>query len=198
MVTPDSLKWDHMVWTVSGSGIVTATIDEDATGGMAGGEVATIHGNNRNKKCWTGRHTGADDQATVLTDATKSWTPDELIGYQVFNSTDECSGIVTDNDETTVTVAALAGGTGNDWDTDDAFEINASGTVITKGVTTCTAYIQRLAEQKFGSKQIVSIVSREDELVVKQDTVHCFSLTSGTASNIIFHRLSWYEHEDKG
>lgn len=106
LVTPAGGKWGHFTWELGSSGILTATLDEDATGGMAGGSRPTIHANNRNVGCWTGSHTGADDQATVMTDSTAAFTVDALIGYQIFNSTDGSSGIITDNDATTITVAA--------------------------------------------------------------------------------------------
>lgn len=198
MVTPDSAKWGHLLWELGSSGILTATLDEDATGGMAGGAVATIHANNRNIDCWTGMHTGGNNEATILTDGTKAWDVDALIGYQVFNSTDGSSGIITDNDGTTVTVAALAGGTDNDWDTNDTYEINKSLMVITSGVTVCTGYTQRIHNVSFGSRSAGGQHARGDEIVLKQDTVYCRSFTSGTASNIVNFKASWYEHTDKG
>ena len=197
LVTSNSLAWPHFLWEMGSSGILTTTLDEDATGGMAGGLVKTINANNRNKYCWTGMHTGGNDEATVMTDATAAFTIDALIGMQIFNSTDGSSGIITDNDATTVTVAALAGGTGNDWDTNDAYEINKSTSVITAGVTACTGYTQRVSDISFGSKGSGGSHSRNDELVLKQNTVYCRSFTSNTAANIINFRAVWYEHTDK-
>jgi len=196
LVTGNVLAWPHFIWELNSSGILTATLDEDATGGMTGGAVGTIHANNRNNGCWTGRHDGGNGEATVLTDSTKAWTVDALIGYQVFNTLDGSSGVITDNDATTVMVVALAGGTDNDWDTGDEYEINKSRTVITPGVTTCTDYIQRVSNQGFGSKAGGGSTSREDELMLKQNTVYCRSFTSGTASNIVGFKAGWYEHTD--
>jgi hypothetical protein len=68
-----------------------------------------------------GTHTGADD-AAVLTDATKAWVDDALIGRTIANTTDGSSAAITDNDATTVT-GALGGGTQNDWDTGDVYTI---------------------------------------------------------------------------
>ena len=65
-------------------------------------------------RSYTGTHTGAND-ATVLSDSTKSWTVNELINGWVFNDSDDSYGIITANTATTVT-ATLAGGTDNDWD----------------------------------------------------------------------------------
>ena len=68
-----------------------------------------------------GTHTGAAD-ASVLTDSSKTWTTDELVGYTIYNTTDSSFGIITANTATTVT-ATLEGGTENDWDNADAYKI---------------------------------------------------------------------------
>ena len=68
-----------------------------------------------------GTHTGAAD-ASVLTDSTKSWTTDELVGYTLYNTTDSSFGIITANTATTVTVT-LEGGTDNDFDNADVYVI---------------------------------------------------------------------------
>ena len=172
---------------------MATTFDEDATGGMEDGARVTIHANNRNTNCWTGAHTGGDDEATVLTDSGQAWTVDALIGLQVYNSTDGSSAFITDNDATSVTVAALVGGTDNDWDTGDKYEINNSRMVITSAVTTCTGYTQRVGNEKFGSRASGGTTSREDELVLKQNTIYCRSFTSGTASNLVNFKANWYE-----
>lgn len=70
-----------------------------------------------------GVHTPAGSSATVLTDSTASWTVDEWIGYTIINVTDGSRGIITDNDATTITVAELYGGTDNDWDQNDVYNI---------------------------------------------------------------------------
>ena len=88
----------------------------------------------------TGTHTGSDN-ASVLTDASKSFATDELVDYRVYNTTDGSDGIITANTATTVT-ATLAGGTGNDWDTSDAYIIVAKPALnpvsITRSGTTAT------------------------------------------------------------
>lgn len=68
-----------------------------------------------------GSHTGAAD-ASVLTDSTKSWTTDELVGYVIYNTTDGSKGVITENTSNTVT-ATLEGGTENDWDNGDTYLI---------------------------------------------------------------------------
>ena len=197
LTTPDSTEWPHFIWEINASGILTTTLDEDATGGMAGGSRAIIHANNRNTNCWVGSHTAAGNNATVMTDSAASFTTDALIGYQIFNSTDLSSGIITDNDTTSVTVAALTGGTDNDWDTNDKYEINGSQLVIQSGVTTATGYGQRVNNLQFGSKSSGGAQSRGEEVILKKNTTYLRSFTSDTASNIITFKASWYEHTDK-
>lgn len=67
----------------------------------------------------TGTHT-ASSGADTLTDSTKSWTDDELIGLRVYNITDGSSAIITDNTDTTVTADLSDDG---DWDLNDAYKI---------------------------------------------------------------------------
>jgi len=70
---------------------------------------------------YIGRHTG-DDDATILTDSSKAWKTNELVGLTIYNKTDGSKGTVLSNTSTTVT-ATEAGGTGNDWDEDDEYII---------------------------------------------------------------------------
>lgn len=70
-----------------------------------------------------GSHTGSSGEATVMTDSTLGATVDEFIGYTILNITDGSRGIITSNTATTVTVAALYGGTDNDWDAADIHHI---------------------------------------------------------------------------
>ena len=68
-----------------------------------------------------GAHDGAAD-AAVLTDTTAAWTVDEWVDYWIKNTTDGSVGLITANTATTIT-ATLYGGTENDWDISDAYEI---------------------------------------------------------------------------
>ena len=72
----------------------------------------------------TGSHTGAANQATVMTDSTASYITNNLVGSTIRNLTDGCSGVIISNNGTTVTVSALTGGTDNDWDNGDLYEID--------------------------------------------------------------------------
>lgn len=69
-----------------------------------------------------GTHTGGA-HATVMTDSTAHFVTNELIGLTIVNSTDGSSGVITANTETTVTVAALTGGTANAWALGDVWTI---------------------------------------------------------------------------
>jgi len=69
-----------------------------------------------------GTHTGGSS-ATVLTDSTQSWTTDEWIGYWIKNTTDGCVGTIVSNTATTITVDDLYGGTGDTWESADAYNI---------------------------------------------------------------------------
>lgn len=69
-----------------------------------------------------GTHTAAN-HLTIMTDAVAHFIVNELIGLTINNTTDGSSGVITANTETTVTVAALLGGTLNQWTTLDAYTI---------------------------------------------------------------------------
>jgi len=73
----------------------------------------------------TGTHTAAN-HLTIMTDAAAHFIVNELVGLTIVNVTDGSSGVVTANTETTVTVAALAGGTLNRWTTGDTYTISGA------------------------------------------------------------------------
>ena len=72
-----------------------------------------------------GVHTAVAN-AVVMTDANAHFVVNELIGLTIENVTDSSEGVVTANTETTVTVAALAGGTLNQWSTNDVYSIDGA------------------------------------------------------------------------
>lgn len=78
----------------------------------------------------SGVQDGGDDQA-VLTDSGESFTTSQFVGMTLYNITDGSSCTVTANNGTTIT-CTLAGGTGNDWDDGDVWQVgpgpNQSGT----------------------------------------------------------------------
>jgi len=76
----------------------------------------------------TGTHTAADDPV-IMTDAAATFVIDGLIGLTINNVTDGSSGVITDNDGTSITVAALTGGSDDSWDTGDAYSVAGNGEV---------------------------------------------------------------------
>ncbi|MEA3225148.1 MAG: hypothetical protein U9Q07_04295 [Planctomycetota bacterium] len=68
-----------------------------------------------------GTHTGTDNAASLY-DENHFWLTDSLVGCFILNVTDNSIGTITANTEHAVT-AVLAGGTDNDWDTNDEYEI---------------------------------------------------------------------------
>ncbi len=196
MVVSDNTKWPHFKWNISSNGILTSNLYEIPTGGMANGARAVIHANNRNIKCWSGRQDGGDNKV-LLTDSTQSWVTDELIGMQVFNQTDGSSGFITANTSTTVT-ATLTGGTGNDWDDDDVYEINKSKIIITSGVTVATDLGLIVGNAGTGGAGFKADIggesARSNELILRQNTTYLRAFTSGSDDNVVSFKASWYEH----
>ncbi len=73
----------------------------------------------------TGSHTGGNNEATVLTDSAADFINHGVeVGDTITNDTDSSSGVITALTATTITVAALAGGTDDDWDTNDTYSID--------------------------------------------------------------------------
>ena len=77
---------------------------------------------------------------------------------------------------------------------------NTSGLVITSAVTGATSPGTRISNAKWGANDKFSVSgggdARQGEVVLKQNTTHLRTFTSGSADNIIQFRASWYEHED--
>lgn len=104
---------------------------------LSGQQTLTITTIPSNSIFWyfDGTHTGGTS-ATVLTDSNANggsgWTVDGLIGLIVNNITDGSSDGIDDNTGTTATVSALTGGSGNDFELNDAYSITAD--VVTSDV----------------------------------------------------------------
>ncbi len=69
----------------------------------------------------SGAHTGSNN-ASTLTDSSKTWTTNQYAGYKIYNITDGSSAVIVSNTSNTIT-ATLSGGTQNDWDTADVYSI---------------------------------------------------------------------------
>lgn len=196
--TDDSDKWVHLILAFEGTGLTTLDIYEGATTN-SDGTLVVQRANNR-AKTYGGSHT-AGTSATVMTDSTASFPVDGLIGWKIYNITDGSYGIVTDNDATTVTVASLTGGTDNDWDTGDDYEINRSLTIV-KADCTVTDVGIRLGGLSGGdasnpNRGVPGGQSRDKEFVLRPNTKYIFRFTSGANGNILSYVGEWYEHTDK-
>lgn len=197
--TAAGAKWVHMVFAFDSDGTMqldmyeNADLDPDGT-------LVVQRGNNR-ALCFSGTHTVAGTSATVMTDAAATFTIDALIGWKIYNVTDGSYGIVTDNDGTTVTVAALIGGTGNEWDQNDEYEINRSLSIVESGCTVNDVGF-RLGGQSGGSatnvnKGVPGGQQRSNEFVLRPGTAYLFRFTSGLAANKISYVSEFYEHTDR-
>lgn len=71
--------------------------------------------------------------------------------------------------------------------------LNASGMVITNGVTVPTGGTI-ISQSSWGGRSAGGSVSREDEIILKQGTTYGRTFLSGSASNIVSFKASWYEH----
>ena len=74
---------------------------------------------------------------------------------------------------------------------------NTSDMVITSGVAVATTLGTKISSIKWGSRSIGGGHSREDEILLKQNTTYLREFISGTNSNIISFKASWYEHTNK-
>lgn len=70
---------------------------------------------------YEGLHDGLAN-AAFLTDSGASWTINEFVGKVILNKTDGSSATITANTSTTIT-GALSGGTDDDWDISDSYQI---------------------------------------------------------------------------
>lgn len=96
-----------------------------------------------NEAADSGIHTERNDQLTLVSSG-KNWFPSEWVGYMIKNITDGSSGIITANDESSIT-ATLDNGTENNWDIGDNF-------VITNGWP-CLDQVGRSTDSGLGTQQ---------------------------------------------
>jgi len=73
-------------------------------------------------RIFVGTHTAAN-HPTIMTDANNIFTANTLVGLTIYNDTDGSTGVITANDEHTITVAALVGGGLNIWTTGDDYHV---------------------------------------------------------------------------
>lgn len=118
-----------------------------------------------------GVHDG-DANAATLADSGESLTVDAYIGMTVYNITDGSSCTVTDNDATTIT-CTLAGGTDNDWDVDDVWQVGPgpyqSGSVFYISAATTIAHPATagyVAEYFVNGAVVVKIDPHSDSMTI--------------------------------
>jgi hypothetical protein len=136
LVHATDLRADQVVGNYSASGTGNITLSANAivriyNNNLANGSEPTD--GNSPVLNGAGTHTGSNGTATLI-DSTKSWSPnqmlgfgtadlgDELFSYYVWNRTTGAGGFVMGNDATTVSVT-LRGGTRQTWNTGDTYVI---------------------------------------------------------------------------
>jgi hypothetical protein len=200
LTTSNTAAWIHLLFAYECTGLCQLDIYEKVALTANAGALVVQRGNNR-AKCFSGIHDGGDNDATVMADSTAAFTVDALIGWKIYNITDGSYGIITDNDATSITVAALVGGTGNDWDDDDQYEINRSLSLLRANQTITDLGI-RMSGQSSGSadnpnRGTPGGTSRESELILRPNTAYVFRFTGGVNDSILTYQGEWYEHADK-
>ena len=108
--------------------------------------AANIRAHEDNGSILGGAHTGSDD-AGVLTDGTKSYNTNNLADLIIKNTTDGSQGTITSNTGTTITTSGgLSGGTDNNWDRDDVYQIcSANGNPFRSSApshTKCQSFVR--------------------------------------------------------
>lgn len=100
-----------------------------------------------------GAHDGANN-ASVLTDSSQSWTVDAYVGWRIKNVTDGSEAAVTANTATTIT-GALSGGTDDDWDTSDVWQlVPPQNSLCALGVDDSSSLVSSLREVSFSNNKV--------------------------------------------
>ena len=134
----------------------------------------------------SGSHTGSSG-AAILTDTTKAWGVDALVGKTITNTTDSSTATITSNTQQTIT-GTLSGGTDNDWDASDAYTIAdaAPTNIIQEGndysgsspEITPSAYDQRSA--------IIGTVRQNEFIATLTDVMFEYELAANSTGSAIF------------
>lgn len=130
--TLDAHIHDFSMWNMGMWGVYMET-DAHGTPPCTGFDIHDFN-INMGRPAERGSHTGAND-ASVMSDSTKSWPANSLVGYVITNVTDGSTGTITANaydasGNASIT-ATLSGGTDNNWDTGDIYWINSWVTGVT-------------------------------------------------------------------
>lgn len=143
-------------------------------------------------------------------------------GFETENSAGKIEFIVTTPD-TTVRAHLLFSVQGSEKVTAEVFEgasgitggasttpvnsnrnsANTSVFTITKDPTSITGDGNRIDAYSVGTASLtpsaqgnIGEAKREEELILKQNTVYLFRITSGADANTISYKASWYEHQE--
>ena len=95
----------------------------------------------------------------------------------------------------------MAGGSGITPLNNNRNSGNTSAIVITSGVAVATSDGSLISSAKWGSGDKFAASgggdNRDDEIILKQDTIYLRKFISGAADNIVQFRAGWYEHASK-
>ena len=94
----------------------------------------------------------------------------------------------------------MAGGSAITPLNSDRNSSNTSVITLTGDVAANVSYTTRLEHDKWGAdgfkESIGGGTAREDELILKADTIYCRGIISHSNNNLIQFKASWYEHTD--
>ena len=126
-------------------------------------------------------------------------TPDS-VRWAHFTWSVSSSGITTSELYEGAT-GSMTGGTSMTALNNNRNSLNASAMTLTSGVLDADTLGTLVSNAKWGLNDRFSAsggsVSREDELMLRQNTTYLRRFISGTADNIIQFKASWYEHTSK-
>ena len=110
----------------------------------------------------TGTHTGSGNSKTTLIDSAGAFTTETRPGDLVYNDTDGSSGVVGEvSSATTIRVTGLAGGSDNDFDTNDEYTIKRPFPLLLQAAT--PADINNLViEDEYLAERIAWLGDRAD------------------------------------
>jgi len=74
---------------------------------------------------------------------------------------------------------------------------NSSEMILTSGVSEATDDGDLISQACWGSRQLGGGNKREDEIILKQDTIYLRKFISGTNGNLVYFKAIWYEHTNE-
>jgi len=120
VVVPKDLRYsDGLDFRTGNPNFPSLPIVAAGAGGVINFTLVPLHPQQGNDAVGTNNNTSA----TVMVDPDANFVASEFIGSVIFNITDNSSGVVTANTTTSITVAALLGGTANTWVVGDKYNV---------------------------------------------------------------------------